>query len=121
MFTKGVRVVIRRLVIALATVLLVSGCFFDRSAALIGNWQATAAGAGSIEFFKDGTVSVSGAVFGVPMSQVGKYKVLDDDRVSFEFGGLLGLAGPTIFRVAVSGSELTLTDTAGNMSRYRKN
>jgi hypothetical protein len=110
----------RTLAVALVTCLLLSGCFFDRSAALVGNWKATTATAGSIEFFKDGTVNVSGSMFGLPMSQVGKYKLLDDDRVSFEFTGLFGLAGPSIFKVSVSGDELTLTDQAGNVSKYRK-
>jgi hypothetical protein len=106
--------------LALATGLLLAGCFFDRSAAVVGKWQATPPSGGSIEFFKDGTVNVVGAMFGVPISQVGKYKLLDDDRVSFEFGGLLGLAGPTIFRLTVSGNEMTLTDSAGGVTRYRK-
>jgi len=42
----------------------------------VGSWQATTPNGCSIEFFKDGTVNVSRTMFGVPISQLGKYKVL---------------------------------------------
>lgn len=95
------------------------GCF-DRQAALVGTWQGASGGGGTIEFFRDGTVNVAGSMFGVPVSTAGKYKLLDDDRISLEFSGLFGLGGASVFKVNVSGNELTLTDSAGNSQRFRK-
>jgi len=81
--------------------------------AIIGKWLLIG-GDETIEFFKDGTVSI---VKGKD-AMAGNYKFIDKDRLRLDLGGFGAIAGPAVIRVSISGDELTLTDPAGGVSRY---
>jgi hypothetical protein len=81
--------------------------------AILGKWES---GAESMEFFKDGTVSVvSGG-----MSLGGTYKFVDDERVKIDLSGFGALAGPLVLKVKVSRNNLTVTNSKGNVSTYQR-
>lgn len=92
----------------------------DPQTTLLGTWQSTTAGGGTIEFFKDGTVNVTGSTLGLLIATAGKYKVLEHDRLSLEFSGVFGLGGASVYRFGVSANELTLTGSSGNGQKFRK-
>ena len=70
---------------------------------IVGKWEADD-GIETWEFFKDGTVSVSGGWFPV----AGNYKFIDRNHMRIDFGGLGALAGPQVFEVDISGNRLIL-------------
>lgn len=70
----------------------------------------------SIEFFKDGTVSVVDK----GMSMGGSYRFVDDNRIRIELGGLGALVGPMVYRISISRGELTMTSPDGDFLRYQR-
>lgn len=92
--------------LALALVLLVCAACSGK-AALIGKWQAS--DGETIEFFADGTVTMSGGLLAI----TGDYTVLDRETLRMDLGGIWGLAGPQTYRYRISGRELTLTNSLG--------
>lgn len=107
------------------SVVMLSACIQKPETDIIGKWEAVG-GTETIEFFKDGTVIIDSEERS--MSEVGKYKFVDEDRIIFDFGGLGALAGPTIFKVTFSSFQdysgkdvLTLSDREGIPSlRFRR-
>lgn len=83
--------------------------------AIVGKWQEVD-GTENAEFFKDGTVSLVDN----GMSLAGNYKFIENDRLRVDLGGVGALIGPMIFKVEVSRNELTLTDSKGKVTTYRR-
>ena len=108
------RVVSQSFCLLLLTLFLVS-CSSKPENAILGKWKEIDK-TETIEFFKDGTVSVVDK----GMSMGGNYKFIDDDHLRLELGGLGALAGPMVFTVSVSKNELTLTNPQGKVSKYRR-
>jgi len=69
-----------------------------------------------IQFYKDGTVNV----IDKGISLGGSFKCIDHQHIKMELGSLGVLAGPMVYTVSVSKDELTLTDSRGKVSRYRR-
>lgn len=76
--------------------------------AIVGRWQVVNS-AEVWEFHQDGTLVVRGGVVG----SSGSYRFIDATHLRVDFGGLLGLAGPQVFEVRISGNRLTLRPPAG--------
>jgi hypothetical protein len=95
-------------------VLHLSSCSSSERA-ILGKWQEIG-GTETMEFFKDGTISVTD--FG--MSMAGKYSFIETNRMKIELGGIGAVAGPMIVKVEISGKELVLTDPKDKVSKYRK-
>ena len=86
---------------------------------IVGKWQEVAPKTETLEFFKDGTVSVVNPAESI--SAAGKYSFIDKDRIKMELGGAIGeLIGPQIMRVAVSGDEMKLIGLDGEVSVYNR-
>jgi hypothetical protein len=83
--------------------------------ALLGKWQ-NIGHKETVEFFKDGTVNFLSD--GSPME--GDYKIVDDTHMRLHLGGFGGLAGPMVWKFAVSGDQLTLTLPDGKVAMYRR-
>lgn len=82
---------------------------------IVGKWEQVN-GIETWEFFKDGTVSISGGL----LPTVGNYKFIDGNRMRVEFGGLVALIGPQVFEVHISGDRLTLkSETLGTVEFAR--
>jgi hypothetical protein len=73
-------------------------------------------GTETMEFFKDGTVSLVGK----EMSLGGTYKFVDTNRMKLEYGDLGAWMGPIITTISISGNELTLTMPDGKVERYKR-
>lgn len=82
--------------------------------AIVGRWTEVG-GDETMEFFKEGTINVSGQ-----LTMAGTYKWLDKDRIKLELGGIGALAGPVVLQVAIKSDELTLTDSSGKPSKYKR-
>ena len=116
-----------------------AGCWFFLVAcgvrpqdAIIGRWDSVEGpttnivigemGIGSLEFFKEGTVSVvmTGRVLGNPVSvpATGNYRFVDDEHLRAEFNG--DNLSPRLYRVTVSRDELTLMDQNSQSYRFRR-
>jgi len=107
----------KSLLVVLTAIALFVSC--SAKSSILGKWQEFGAKTGdneTLEFFKDGTVSLVSK----RMTLAGKYSFVDDDRIKLELGGIGALAGPVIMRVSISGGELRLTDTKGEISTYRR-
>lgn len=100
-------------VVVAAATLLVS-C--SSKSSIVGKWQEIGSDDRTMEFFKDGTIS---DISGDGMSLGGKYSFVDDDRIKVELDGIAALRGSMIFRVSISGGELSLTDPEGKILKYR--
>ena len=83
--------------------------------AILGKWQNINSNE-TAEFFKDGTVNFISD--GSPMG--GDYKIVDDTHVRLHPGGFGGLAGPMVWKFAVSGEQLTLNLPDGKVAMYRR-
>src|SRR5437899_2199112 len=98
----------------LAVVAVFVSC--STKSSIVGKWQEIG-GTETLEFFKDGTLSVVNKGTAI----TGKYSFLDDTRIKLEIGGIVGaLAGSQIVTVSIADGELSLTDQKGKVSRYRK-
>jgi hypothetical protein len=100
--------------IVLMGVLHLASCSSTESA-IIGKWQEIG-GEETMEFFKDGTIT--GTALG--MSFGGKYNFVDKDRIKIELGGIGAIVGPRVVKVEISGNELSMTDSNGKVSKYRR-
>lgn len=100
------------IVVVLTLSLLVS-C--SSESAIVGKWSEIG-GTETIEFFKDGTVSVVDN--GITMG--GSYKFVEKDRIKLELSGLGALAGPIVAKVSIKGDELTFTMPDGEVSKYKR-
>jgi hypothetical protein len=96
-------------------VFLLSSCSSKPENEIVGKWKEIG-GTETLEFFKDGTISV----IDKRMSLGGSYKFVGKDRIKFELGGLGALTGPIVEKVSFSGRELILTMPDGKVSKYSK-
>lgn len=100
----------KMVVLGVALVLSFVFCSVSEAANLkkgiIGKWFGDKE---QIEFLKDGTVIVS--------SVVGDYKFIDDNRLRMDIKGIFG-SGAMVFEVSIDKGTLTLTDSAGGVSKY---
>ena len=94
---------------------LLSSCAAKPEDALVGKWKEVG-GTETMEFFKDGTVSIVDE----GMSMAGSYRFVDKDRVKVELGGLGALMGPVVARVSISGEDLSWTMPDGKVSKYKR-
>ncbi|MFQ5615179.1 MAG: hypothetical protein ACE5GO_01795 [Anaerolineales bacterium] len=104
MFNK--KQLLKLTLIALLTLLLpltLTACKSSLEKNIAGAWKHAPSGE-TWEFFKDGTLSVSGGL----MPMAGSYEVVDDNHVRLDFGGLGALAGPIVATASISGNRLTL-------------
>ena len=62
------------------------------------------------EFYKDGTVVIESGWLTVS----GSYEFIDKDTMKLTLDGILGVAGPSMFDVSFSGSQMSLS--AGGQS-----
>ena len=90
---------------------LISGCIGpDKSEnAIIGQWKEID-GAETIEFYKDGTISIVGDI-----SVSGDYKFIDDNTIRVDLGFVSLVA-----KISVSNDELILTEPDGEVSKYKR-
>jgi len=102
------------LTVVLTLSLLVS-CSSKPENDIVGKWSEIG-GKETIEFFKDGTVSV----FSEGIAMGGSFRFFEKDRIKLEFGGLGALAGPILAKVSIKGDELTLTMPDGDVSKYKR-
>ncbi|MEW6573252.1 MAG: hypothetical protein AB1374_06425 [Bacillota bacterium] len=102
------------LIITFILALLVS-CSPNPEKAIIGKWSEID-GTETIEFFKDGTLTVADE----GMDMGGSYEFVEKNRIRVELGGLGALAGPFVATVSISGNELTWTMPDGEVSKYRR-
>jgi len=94
---------------------LLSSCAAKPEDALVVKWKEVG-GTETMEFFKDGTVSIVDE----GMSMAGSYRFVDKDRVKVELGGLGALMGPVVARVSISGEDLSWTMPDGKVSKYKR-
>lgn len=89
----------------------ISGCIGpDKSEnAIIGQWKEID-GAETIEFYKDGTISIVGDI-----SVSGDYKFIDDNTIRVDLGFVSLVA-----KISVSNDELILTEPDGEVSKYKR-
>jgi hypothetical protein len=102
-----------RTLVVLVSALLFVSCSLKSS--IVGKWQEIG-GSETIEFFKDGTISLTS--HGISLN--GKYTFIEDDRIKVEFGGLGSIAGPILYRASISSGELTLNDSKGKTSKFAR-
>lgn len=93
-------------------VFLLASCSSKPEDLIIGKWQKID-GTGTIEFFKDGTVSITGTTGLGKKSGAGTFKFVDDSHLRLEGLGI-------VVKISLSQDELTLTDPEGNVSKYRR-
>jgi len=91
---------------------LAAACSQVPSKMILGAWQEQG-GKELLEFFKDGTVSVNGAI-------VGDYSFLDEKRIKLNLTSWGALAGPQMFTADVNKAALALTDSRGKTSVYSR-
>lgn len=96
-------------------VVFVVSCSAKPEDTIVGKWSEVE-GTETLEFFKDGTISLVSR--GMPMG--GSYKFVDTDRMKWELGGMGALTGPIIVTVSISGNVLTLTMPNGNVGKYKR-
>jgi len=115
-FQKGEREM-KKLMVVLGMLVLVvlSGCGKSTEKAIIGKWKEVDS-TETIEFFKDGTVTV----IDKGMSMSGNYKFVGKNRIKMELGGLGALMGPIVSKISISGNELSMTMPDGKIERYQR-
>jgi len=84
---------------------------------IVGKWREIGGDNARPEFFKDGTIRAVGSD---GRSLGGTYSFVEKDRIKMELSGVGAHAVAVIVRVAISGSELKLTDEQGKVSRYKR-
>lgn len=93
----------------------------DNKKEIIGKWDRydpKHKGKETMEFFKDGTVSLFHESFGFPGT--GDYKLIDNNHVKVNLGGLWSLVGPIVCKVSISANKLTLTFPDGDVAEYNR-
>jgi hypothetical protein len=105
--------------IFLASILLLSlglvSCQQDPKAAIAGKWKELN-GDETIEFLRDGTVTIKGKDGNLS----GSYSFPDKNHLKLELGGIGALAGPMVATYSIASNQLTLTAPDGDKSTYRK-
>lgn len=98
--------------ILMVIILFISGCtnLSNPENIIIGKWQEIE-GTETIEFYKDGTISIVGDI-----SVNGDYKFIDDNTMRVDFGSL----GSLVLKTSVSNDELILTEPDGDVTKYKK-
>lgn len=91
----------------LALSLVITACSSPRQK-FVGKWQNTQLGT-TIEFFKDGTITVTSSTWGVDTSVTGSYRVLDDKSLRIDSSGGLFGGGSAVCQYSISGDTLKLT------------
>lgn len=81
---------------------------------IIGKWQIVG-GDEVLQFYKDGTFTISRSFTG---TTIGSYEFIEKDTIRLDIPNLFG-ASSQIFRVELSGGELTLSNN-GVSSHYTK-
>jgi len=123
--------IFRNLLVFITAAALFVSC--STKSSIVGKWDAVGADmeAGAylktLEFFEDGTITVTWPGLDTAgkrsfVEEVGKYSFVEDDRsIKLELGSLAAaLIGPVIMRVSISGSELSLTDAQGKLTKYNR-
>jgi hypothetical protein len=108
----------KRLLNWLAVVLTLSilvSCSSKPENAIVGKWSEIG-GTETMEFFKDGTVSVVDK----GMTMEGSYKFVEKDSIKLELGGLGALVGPIVAKVSIKGDELIFTLPDGDVLKYKR-
>lgn len=108
----------KKVMVVLGLIVLVglSGCGKSAKKTIIGRWKEVG-GTQTIEFFKDGTVTVVDK--GEP-PLTGDYRFIDENRIRMDLKGLGELLGPVIAEISASKDEITLTAPDGKIEKYRK-
>lgn len=103
--------------VALALCLSCSRSTPVQESILVGKWQRVDKPAVSMTFLKDGTFSA-----GVAGSRVlgGKYRLLNGDQIVLDLDASSPKAGSVTNRIFLSGHELRITSTAGEVERYKR-
>lgn len=103
------------IILLISSAVMLNGCIQKPEAVIIGKWDEID-GTETIEFFKDGTVTIVDK--GISLS--GNYKFIDDDHIRIDLGGIGALAGPMISKVSISKDELSLTTSDGDIYKYQR-
>lgn len=109
---------LKRLLNLLAVVLILSllvSCSSNPENAIVDKWSQIG-GTETLEFFKDGKVSLVDK----GMTMGGSYKFVEKDRINVEFGGLGAFVGPFGANVSINGDELTFTLLYGDVLKYKR-
>lgn len=91
--------------------LITVACSFKSQNSIVGKWKDVEK-AQTVEFSKEGSLSISGEGF----SMTGQYQLIEEGRVKIDFTG--GLS--STLSVKVTGDELSMTDPNGVVSRYKR-
>ena len=102
--------VIQISVVVLAT-MIAGACSFKSQNPIVGKWKDVEK-AQTVEFSKEGSLSISGDGF----SMTGQYQLIDEGRVKIDLTG--GLSAT--LSVKITGDELSMTDPNGVVSRYKR-
>jgi hypothetical protein len=95
-------------VFVVCSVLILVSCSSKPENAIVGKWQITIEGQlTTYEFFKNGNINV----YDRNNQMAGKYEFVNKDQLRMDFGGL---AGAKIFKVSISGNELTMANPANS-------
>jgi len=84
------RNLIVQILAAILLLAVVAGCGQSQEDQFLGHWYKID-GSGDMQFFEDGTVVISAA-----KKTSGDFKVLDEQNLRFDFGGMGALAGPLV-------------------------
>ena len=80
---------------------------------IVGRWHAVDTAEGNVlEFFQGGTVSFQEAITGIAIN--GDYEFLNEDRLKIELGGILAIAGASIYKVSFADDQLMLAAQNGD-------
>jgi len=106
-----------RVMIALGVLIVLAnsvivGCGKSKEKTIVGKWKEVG-GTQTIEFFKDGTVTVVDKGES-PLN--GDYKFIDKNRIRMN----LALFGPITVEISPSLDEITLTNPFGKVEKYRR-
>ncbi len=108
----------KRVMIILGIISLVGlpGCGKSENASIVGKWKEVG-DTQTIEFFKDGTVTIIDE--GEPPI-TGDYKFIDKNHVRMDFKGLGELLGAVVIEFSDSGEEFSVTNPFGEVEKYRR-
>ena len=101
----GCNLMIRKcmaIVCLLLCVFVVAACQSSPEAAFVGKWQSSD---GTVQFFDDGTVVITGRDLLGEFELTGTYSVIDDENIRLNFSG-----GAMVNQFTLSGDKLTLVD-----------
>jgi hypothetical protein len=100
-----------RLSVLVCFALLFAACSLKPTWDLVGKWQHDQ-GKGSIEFFRNGTLTLQNGGTTLTTS----YKMKDPKHLQVEMGSL----GTLVLKLTVNRDSLTLTDPEGKVSKFQK-